>query len=80
MEAKNVFVDLVDHLVESRDVTGLKKMRDLNVNFIINSVTIKDISLIELNEYIDEAVVMLEDKKDAVDILSLPLRKLIDQP
>ncbi len=78
MEAKDSFINKLDQLIRSKDIAGLKKMRNQNADLIHNDIRIKNLSLIELNEYIDEVVVMLEDKKDVAAILHTPLRKLID--
>lgn len=78
MEYKDPFITLADHLIESRDTTGLDQLRKISFSILMEEIDVKQLSLIELNEYIDEATAMLEDGKATSEIVNLPIRKLLE--
>lgn len=57
--AKDIIL-LVDTLTANKDITSLKTLHSINATFILNNVIDPDISIIELNEYIEGIVIQLE--------------------
>lgn len=51
---------LVDTLTTNRDIASLKALHNINATFILNNIIDPEISIIELNEYIEEVVIQLE--------------------
>lgn len=55
---------LVDILTANRDIVSLKTLHDINMTFILNNVIDPDISITEINEYIEEVIRQLEKGVD----------------
>lgn len=75
---KEKLLDLTDLLAKRKDVEGLTLLRHITLELLSSGYEIKGLSLIELNEYIDEAQTMIKAGKNPEEILTSPIRRLID--
>lgn len=66
--AKDLIV-LIDSLVTTKNIAGLKSLHKLNMSLILNNVIDPIISITELNEYIEEAIIQLERATDPDSIM-----------
>jgi len=75
---KEKLLDLTDLLAKRKDAEGLTLLRRVTLELLSSGYEIKGLSLIELNEYIDEAQAMIKAGKSPEEILTSPIRRLID--
>ena len=75
---KEKLLDLTDLLAKRKDAEGLTLLRRVTLELLSSGYEIKGLSLIELNEYIDEAQAMIKAGKNPEEILTSPIRRLID--
>lgn len=70
-------LQLTDTFVENKDITSLKTLSAIITELILNHAQDTSISLIEINEYIGEAIAHLEMGSSLDDIKNLAVRQLI---
>lgn len=75
---KDKLLGLIDSLVKKKDIEGLNLLRNVILELSFSGFEINNLSLIELNEYIDEAQAAIEIGKTTEEILALPIRQLFD--
>lgn len=76
---KDSLLKLTDLLIRKKDIESLTALRSVVAKFHASGFVIPDLSLIELNEYIDEAISAIKTNKIPNDILKLPIRRLLDK-
>jgi hypothetical protein len=74
------FLALTDHLVDQRDLKGLQELNHILVKFIKGGIDGGEVSLIEIGEYISEALAGFEAGKTADAIKSSSIRQLLNTP
>lgn len=79
MDIKTKLLTLVDTLARRDDKESLALLREITFELHSSGFRVKNLSLIELNEYIDEIQILLENRKISDEIIALPIHKLIDQ-
>jgi hypothetical protein len=73
-----LYLQLADNAVSKNDTETLLKLHKILENLILDGVAASDASLIEINEYIDEAISALEQQKTPEEIKQLSIRKLLE--
>ncbi len=76
---KEKLLDLADLLAKRNDAEGLTLLRNITLELFSSGYKVEGLSLLELNEYIDEAQAVIKAGKSSEEILTSPIRKLIDQ-
>ena len=79
MDIKTKLLTLVDTLARKDDKESLALLREITFELHSSGFRVENLSLIELNEYIDEIQILLENRESSDEIIALPIRKLIDQ-
>lgn len=69
---------LTDFLVERKDAEGLRLLREVTFDLFCSEFEVENLSLIELNDYISDALTEINIGTSSEEILALPIRKLID--
>lgn len=69
---------LADLLVERKDTEGLRLLREVTFDLFCSEFEVENLSLIELNDYISDALTEISRGASSEEILTLPIRKLID--
>ena len=69
---------LTDFLVERKDAEGLRLLREVTFDLFCSEFEVENLSLIELNDYISDALTEINRGTSSEEILALPIRKLID--
>lgn len=75
---KNKLLVLTDFLVEREDTEGLRLLREVTFDLFCSEFEVENLSLIELNDYISDALTEINRGTSSEEILALPIRKLID--
>ncbi len=75
---KNKLLALTDFLVEREDTEGLRLLREVTFDLFCSEFEVENLSLIELNDYISDALTEINRGTSLEEILALPIRKLID--
>lgn len=75
---KNKLLVLTDFLVEREDTEGLRLLREATFDLFCSEFEVENLSLIELNDYISDALTEINRGTSSEEILALPIRKLID--
>lgn len=75
---KNKLLALTDFLVEREDTEGLRLLREVTFDLFCSEFEVENLSLIELNDYISDALTEINRGTSSEEILALPIRKLID--
>ena len=75
---KNKLLALTDFLVERKDTEGLRLLREVTFELFCSDFEVENLSLIELNDYLSDALTEIRNGKSPKEILELPIRKLID--
>ncbi|MFC2317492.1 MAG: hypothetical protein ACFNNB_03055 [Candidatus Saccharimonas sp.] len=73
---KHDLLTLTDSLILQKDVDDLVRLRHIILELYSSGFEVEKLSLIELNEYIDEAGAALEENKDPKEIVNLKIRQL----
>jgi len=73
---KHDLLTLTDSLILQKDVDDLVRLRHIILELYSSGFEVEKLSLIELNEYIDEAGVALEENRDPKEIVNLRIRQL----
>ena len=73
---KDDLLALTDSLILQKDVDDLVRLRHIILELYSSGFEVEKLSLIELNEYIDEACAALEANKDPKEIVNLKIRQL----
>ena len=73
---KHDLLTLIDSLILQKDVDDLVRLRHIILELYSSGFEVEKLSLIELNEYIDEACAALEENKDPKEIVNLKIRQL----
>lgn len=76
MLGKNLLL-VSDTLVQSGDTSALKALHAVLVDMELKGYTADDVSLIEINEYVDMAIEALNQGKTAEEIKALSIRRLL---
>ena len=74
---RNIIV-VVDSLVDSKKLTALTALSEVITKLILTDVRDKEVSLVEINEYIGEASHQLRAGKTATEVKQSSIRKLLD--
>ena len=69
---------LTDFLVKRKDAEGLRLLREVTFDLFCSEFEVENLSLIELNDYISDALTEINRVTSSEEILVLPIRKLID--
>ena len=69
---------LTDFLVKKKDAEGLRLLREVTFDLFCSEFAVENLSLIELNDYISDALTEINKGTSSEEILALPIRKLID--
>lgn len=69
---------LTDFLVKRKDTEGLRLLREVTFDLFCSEFEVENLSLIELNDYISDALTEINRGASSEEILALPIRKLID--
>lgn len=70
---------LADLLVKRKDTEGLRSLREITFGLFCSGFEVENLSLIEFNDYLSDALTEISNGKSPEEILNLPLRKLIDE-
>ena len=73
---KHDLLTLTDSLILQKDVDDLVRLRHIILELYSSEFEVEKLSLIELNEYIDEGCAALEENKDPKEIVNLKIRQL----
>lgn len=68
---------VADALVEHHDVNALRSFNRALVELILANVTGEDVSLIEINEYISEAIGKLTNGRTPAEVKASSIRRLL---
>ena len=69
---------LTDFLVKKKEAEGLRLLREVTFDLFCSEFEVENLSLIELNDYISDALTEINRGTSSEEILVLPIHKLID--